>query len=130
MTGGAVASPKGAEGKALSASACIPLQVVDKTAEGLIEIEWADEALTQLTYQDLRLNCKCAECVAGRRKVDLKSGAEDEPECIVDGYLRIERIELIGSHALNFRFSDGHYRGIYPWSYLRSLSESVSDVLK
>jgi DUF971 family protein len=26
-----------------------------------------------------------------------------------------------GHYAIQFTFDDGHYRGIYPWSYLRDI---------
>ncbi|WGR90856.1 DUF971 domain-containing protein (plasmid) [Bradyrhizobium sp. ISRA443] len=35
----------------------------------------------------------------------------------------IAAIEPIGNYALRLSFSDGHDRGIYPWSYLRELAE-------
>ncbi|MBR1218980.1 DUF971 domain-containing protein [Bradyrhizobium sp. U87765 SZCCT0131] len=36
--------------------------------------------------------------------------------------LRVELAEPIGNYALRLVFSDGHNRGIYPWSYLRALA--------
>ncbi len=36
--------------------------------------------------------------------------------------LRIVRIALIGHYAVNLAFSDGHDRGIYPWSFLDELA--------
>jgi DUF971 family protein len=35
--------------------------------------------------------------------------------------LRLEGIHPIADKALNLVFSDGHGRGIFPWSYLREL---------
>ncbi|MGY3606312.1 MULTISPECIES: gamma-butyrobetaine hydroxylase-like domain-containing protein [unclassified Bradyrhizobium] len=37
--------------------------------------------------------------------------------------LHVAAIEPIGNYALRLSFSDGHDRGIYPWSYLRKLAE-------
>ncbi|MEZ2143418.1 gamma-butyrobetaine hydroxylase-like domain-containing protein [Bradyrhizobium sp. DN5] len=37
--------------------------------------------------------------------------------------LHVAAIEPIGNYALRLSFSDGHDRGIYPWSYLRELAE-------
>ena len=33
--------------------------------------------------------------------------------------LNLERLEAVGSYALQFTWSDGHYTGIYAWDYLR-----------
>ncbi|RUW64645.1 gamma-butyrobetaine hydroxylase-like domain-containing protein, partial [Mesorhizobium sp. M4B.F.Ca.ET.049.02.1.2] len=32
----------------------------------------------------------------------------------------------IGSYAIRLVFSDGHDRGIYPWSYLREIADSAA----
>jgi prepilin-type processing-associated H-X9-DG protein len=32
-------------------------------------------------------------------------------------------VREVGSYGVNIAFSDGHDRGIYPWSYLAQLSE-------
>ena len=37
----------------------------------------------------------------------------------VDG-LNLERIEPVGSYALQFHWSDGHSTGIYTWTLLRA----------
>lgn len=125
MSNPAVAGQTHADQCALSALACTPVQVTDKRSQGLLVIEWADHQLTQVSHLDLRLNCKCAECVASRRILDSKQGSVSEPCIQLRNDLRIDTIEAVAYHALNFRFSDGHHRGIYPWPYLRSLSRTV-----
>lgn len=101
------------------------MQVIDKRSQGLLVIEWADHQMTQVSHLDLRLNCRCAECVAKRRFLGSDQSSISEPELEWGRDLRIEAIEAIACQALNFRFSDGHNRGIYPWLYLRSLSRTV-----
>ena len=32
----------------------------------------------------------------------------------------IEQVQAVGTYALQFQWSDGHYTGIYTWTYLRS----------
>lgn len=125
MSNPAVAGQTSAAPSTLSTLACTPVQVTDKRSEGLLFIEWADHQLTQVSHLELRLNCRCAECVAKRQILDSEKGSTDEPHCEFEKDLRIETIEPIAYHALNFRFSDGHHRGIYPWPYLRSLSCTV-----
>jgi DUF971 family protein len=38
----------------------------------------------------------------------------------------ITGIEPIGRYGLRFAFSDGHDRGIFPWSYLIAIAECAS----
>ena len=41
--------------------------------------------------------------------------------------LRITDVHVVGGYAINLAFSDGHDRGIYPWTYLRLLSDAEAD---
>lgn len=45
--------------------------------------------------------------------------------------LRITRLMPMGNYALNIAFSDGHDRGVYPWSLLEELARKpkLSDFL-
>ena len=42
--------------------------------------------------------------------------------------LHVAAVEPIGNYALRLSFSDGHDRGIYPWSYLRELIEQQANL--
>jgi DUF971 family protein len=66
----------------------------------------------------LRAACRCADC--RRVRID---GAADPPVAS----LVLADARLVGDHALNIVFSDGHDRGIYPWSYLCELAEEAAD---
>lgn len=70
-----------------------------------------DEPL-RLSAGALRAACRCAFCVRARF-----DGVFPER---FDG-LAITGVAPIGSYAVNIAFSDGHNRGIYPWSLLRAL---------
>lgn len=87
-----------------------PVAVTDQRASQLLRIEWADGGVSELPHSLLRTHCKCAECVAAQRA--------GQP--VVQGSA-ITGIEMVGEHALNFKFADGHERGIFPWAYLREL---------
>ena len=39
----------------------------------------------------------------------------------------IERLVPVGGYAINVSFTDGHTRGIYPWSYLHTLARGPRD---
>jgi len=63
----------------------------------------------------LRLACRCASCK--RARIDGKF-----PERF-DG-VTIAEVTSMGQYGLNITFSDGHARGIFPWSYLAELPKN------
>jgi len=63
----------------------------------------------------LRLACRCAHCT--RARIDGKF-----PERF-DG-VTIAEVTSMGHYGLNITFSDGHARGIFPWSYLAELPKN------
>jgi DUF971 family protein len=64
----------------------------------------------------LRAACRCADC----RRERIDRDALPDP-----ANTTIAEVRLLGDHALNIAFSDGHDRGIYPWSYLRELARDA-----
>ena len=80
-------------------------------------IRWDDGHESRFAVRNLRLACRCAECVDEwtRRKI-----LEDET---VSLEIKPLRIETVGRYALSFQWSDGHSSGIYAFDYLRSLCE-------
>ena len=64
----------------------------------------------------LRAACRCADCRRERIDRDADPDTDD---------VTIAEVRLVGDHALNIAFSDGHDRGIYPWSYLRELASEA-----
>ena len=72
-----------------------------------LELCWADR-IQSLGVDTLRRTCRCADCLA--------HGTGPIPEA-----LRLTGAEAVGRYALQLKFSDGHERGIYPWSYLAGL---------
>jgi DUF971 family protein len=65
----------------------------------------------------LRAACRCADC--RRARID----RDDDPNAAGVANVALANVHLVGDHALNIAFSDGHDRGIYPWSYLRELAQ-------
>lgn len=65
----------------------------------------------------LRLACRCAHCT--RARID-----KNFPERF-DG-VTITAVDPVGDYGVNVTFSDGHARGIYPWSYLADLLQDPS----
>ncbi len=84
-------------------------------SEDAIVIEWNDGQSCQYSAMEMRLNCRCAECVeewSQRRILDPASVPSD---------IRAEDYILVGNYAIQFLWSDAHYTGIYPFDVIRKL---------
>jgi DUF971 family protein len=85
------------------------------TRTGTLEILWSDGRQQRLTHAFLRTCCQCSHCKSFR--LQGKTG-EVLPE-----QLRITEIRPVGTYGVQLIFSDGHDRGIYPWTYLCELAQ-------
>lgn len=85
---------------------------LDET-QGVLTLDEADDTRTDVAATSLRLACRCAWCT--RARID---GVFPSSFAAV----AIENLELIGNYALRPRFSDGHDRGIFPWSFIRDIA--------
>jgi DUF971 family protein len=90
-----------------------PDQIVVAAGRSMLRLVWPDGTLT-VTAPRLRAACRCADC----RRARLESDADPDTAAVT-----LADVRLVGDHALNLAFSDGHDRGIYPWSYLRELAQ-------
>ena len=87
-----------------------PLEVA--LADGALRITWPMHE-ARLSARALREACRCAGCTAqARRGEPVQAAAE----------LRVVDIAPIGAYAAQLTFSDGHQRGVYPWSMLHALA--------
>lgn len=86
--------------------------LIDET-QGLLTLRMDSGASPALSHAALRAACRCAHCEAGRRLGNPPQAAQD---------LRIVGFEPMGFNAIQFRFSDGHDRGIFPLAYLEELA--------
>ncbi len=82
-----------------------------------LRLSWPDGFKAELGAAKLRSEC--------RSSVSLRARFEERDALVADD-LKIERVELVGSYALNLAFSDGEDRGIYPWRFLRELADTQS----
>ncbi|KAA1172843.1 DUF971 domain-containing protein [Marinobacter salinexigens] len=94
-----------------------PTEVRVKRRQNAIEITWPDGLQSLLSSLALRKSCACSHCTQAQRNGRVS---------LIDADVRVDRVELSGVSGLQFFFTDGHYRGLYPWAYLRELSERVS----
>lgn len=88
----------------------VPVAIRNQRGPGLLALQWADaEAL--ISHARLRGACPCSQCRAARLQGRVSLVSED---------VRVEQVVAQG-YGVQLVFSDGHERGIYPWTYLRDL---------
>lgn len=80
----------------------------------VLSLTWPDGTTSRLGADVLRRASRAASEI--RRQAD-------GVELVVEPGLRVAAAEPVGNYALRLFFSDGHDRGIYPWTYLRDLAD-------
>ena len=88
------------------------LQVSDDLTR--LKISWIDGSATELSAQTLRQEARDAASVRARYDTGSFAAAAN---------LQITALEQVGAYGVNIHFSDGHDRGIYPFTYLKELSD-------
>lgn len=84
--------------------------------ESELRVVLTDGETLAIPYSRLRAGCRCAACEALRR-----TGASP---AVAMG-VTVTAVQQVGYRAVNFRFSDGHAGGIYPFVYLEVLARRV-----
>lgn len=82
-----------------------------------LHIRWSDGTESTLKNHDVRLACKCAQCVneyTGEKLLDPASVAED---------VEVAEIQPLGNYAVAVEWNDGHTSSIYSWEYLKQLAQ-------
>ncbi|MCU1716648.1 DUF971 domain-containing protein [Pseudomonas sp. 5P_3.1_Bac2] len=89
-----------------------PTAIRNQRDAHLLLVQWADGRSHSFSHARLRAACPCSSCRAGRLagRIDLASSDVQITAINSQGY----GVQLV--------FSDGHERGIYPWSYLQGLT--------
>jgi DUF971 family protein len=103
----------------VNARVCAVAQINEAlpSADGeTLHVTFDNGTVFALPAQRLRAACRCAHC----RRAQIDGVFADEfPAVIITG------VVPIGHYAVNLAFSDGHCRGIYPWSYLAELAADL-----
>ncbi|WP_417547650.1 DUF971 domain-containing protein [Marinobacter segnicrescens] len=94
-----------------------PSQVRLRRKQKVVEITWPDGLESRLSCLVLRKSCACSGCSAARQKGAIT---------LIDADIGIDNLNVHGVSAMQFHFTDGHNRGLYPWTYLRQLCEQLS----
>jgi len=76
-----------------------------------VTVKWAENDMQTFSHQQLRGACPCARCRAAHIQVRIS---------LVDADVSLIAMNPMG-YGMQMVFSDGHDRGIYPWSYLHEL---------
>ncbi|WP_394562105.1 DUF971 domain-containing protein [Aquipseudomonas alcaligenes] len=84
-----------------------------RSAAGQLCLEWSDGRVSQLSHARLRAACPCSQCRAARLHGRIDA---------VPSEVRLRAINQQG-YGVQLVFSDGHDKGIYPWSYLQELMQ-------
>lgn len=85
-----------------------------------LRVAWADGHVSIYEPRELRLRCPCAACV------DEMTGKRTLTPAMVPADVYPVAIHYVGRYAIRFDWSDGHTTGIYPFDYLRRLSDEAS----
>jgi DUF971 family protein len=80
---------------------------------GVLDLTLDTGAVFMLPAERLRAACRCAHC----RRAQIDGTFPDQFPAVA-----IVAVTPVGHYAVNLAFSDGHARGIYPWSYLAELA--------
>jgi ATP-binding protein involved in chromosome partitioning len=80
-------------------------------------IQWSHGHRGRHRVRDLRLACRCAECV------DEWTGSQRLAPDAVPADVRPVRIEPVGLYGLSIEWSDGHSTGIYTFETLAELCQ-------
>ena len=95
-----------------------PQEVRLRKRQNRLEVLWADGQRTSLSGLMLRRSCACSFCVQAQQTGALT---------VIDADVGVARLEVNGVSGLQFHFTDGHYKGLYPWGYLRELSDQLGE---
>ncbi len=96
-----------------------PTNITADRNQRILIISWNDGHESRYPFAGLRAECPCAECRGGHDNMGQPANplvVRDTPN---EG-INLENVQLTGSYALTFQWSDGHWTGIYTWEYLRS----------
>lgn len=89
-----------------------PLSLSNSQKNKQVIVKWSTSNTQTFTHQQLRGACPCAKCRAARIQGKIS---------LIDADVKLVAMNPMG-YGLQMVFSDGHDRGIYPWSYLHELS--------
>ncbi len=82
--------------------------------DGRLVLDWGESHI-EFDGTTLRSHCRCAEC----RYITLTKSETMGHEAVI-----ILAASPLG-YGVQLHFSDGHNRGVFPWSYLADIGNSI-----
>jgi DUF971 family protein len=101
-----------------------PTGVTADRNQRLLIVKWSDGHVSRLPFAGLRAICPCVECKGGHDNM----GGPPDLEVLQntrDEAINLDKVEAVGSYALQFHWSDGHWTGIYTWKFLREADPTL-----
>ncbi len=99
---------------------------LEKIDQNTLKISWEDGEVTYYPLEFLRRKCPCASCNEARHSKPAPAANPFrilQAHEIISNALDLKEAEVVGRYALNFKWSDGHQEGIYPFDFLRELAK-------
>lgn len=93
---------------------------IERVGSTHIKVTWPDGHESLFPNNLLRSECPCATCNDFRRKREAKRGLNVLPQGTPTS-VYAQSMSLVGSYAVQIRWSDGHQTGIYIWDFLREI---------
>lgn len=87
-----------------------------------VELRWQGGREQRWPAVFLRSQCRCAGCKAASLRGEVTAAPNPS--------LQVTDIRMVGAYGVQFIFSDGHDRGIFPWAYLEQLGAAPSHIPK
>jgi DUF971 family protein len=98
---------------------------VNRTIRELI-ITWQDGTDCAYPFDGLRAICPCVGCKGGHSQM----GGPPDVEKLYNTPatdLTVDNVQAVGTYAIQFHWSDGHWTGIYTWDFLRQACRGEND---
>lgn len=87
-----------------------------------LAIAWSDGRESYFPLELLRRKCPCAACAG---EPDVTGYVEKPRPNYGTGSFELMEWQIVGGYAIRPRWGDGHDTGLYSYSFLRSLGESI-----
>ena len=101
-----------------------PKKIKVNKAESSLSIEWSDGKKNNYPLKFLRDESPDAgnkgETILWRHYDPTHKSAEEKP-----GMYEVDKIEIVGSYAINIKWKDGYDYGIYSYELLREMGEEL-----
>ena len=88
-----------------------------------LAIQWNDNTESYLNLEVLRRACPCAACGG---EPDVLGKFIRPTVTYIEESFQLDRFDVVGGYALQFKWADGHSTGIYSFDYLRKLAAATS----